>query len=147
MYKIPHTLVIVGRKEGFITSDSEIVDLSQKSGSRIRFTGYISDEELKNYYHFADLFIFPSLYEGFGLPPLEAMATGCNNILCSDIPVLKEIYSNYVKYFDVYDTNDLALKILKQLKVIYNVSSKDLIRKLSWDETAYRYLEIINSIL
>ncbi|WP_370838402.1 glycosyltransferase family 4 protein [Megasphaera sp.] len=147
MHKIPHTLVIVGRKEGFITSDSEIVELSQKLGSRIRFTGYISDEELKNYYHFADLFIFPSLYEGFGLPPLEAMATGCNNILCSDIPVLTEIYGNYVKYFDVYNPNDLALKILNQLKVVYNVSSKDLISKLSWDETAYRYLKIINSIL
>nr|AIA95546.1 CAZy families GT4 protein [uncultured Fibrobacter sp.] len=45
--------------------------------------------------------------KGFGLPPLEAMAAGCKNIICSDIPVLREVYENSVKYMNPYDIQDI----------------------------------------
>ena len=89
-------MIIVGKKEGFITGDNHIYDLVKDIPDRIIFTGYVDNNLLKQYYKQADLFIFPSLYEGFGLPPLEALAVG-TNVICSDIPVLREILKNKVK--------------------------------------------------
>ena len=96
--KIPHDLIIVGKKEGFITGDSNILKLTEKMSDRVIFTGYIDDDLLKQYYKQADLFVFPSLYEGFGLPPLEALATG-TIVICSDIPILREICKEKVENY------------------------------------------------
>ncbi len=57
-------------------------------------------------------FIFPSLYEGFGLPPLEAMACGCP-VLASNQASIPEICSNGAEYFNPYDESDLLFKIKK----------------------------------
>ena len=67
--KIQLKLVIVGKKEGFITSDKSLFDKSDKIGNEIIFTGEVTDSQLKQYFKQAKLFVFPSLYEGFGLPP------------------------------------------------------------------------------
>ena len=61
-------------------------ELSNSISNNIRFLGRVSDEELVKLYNQAECFIFPTLYEGFGLPPLEAMACGCP-VIVSDIPV------------------------------------------------------------
>ncbi|HPP66324.1 MAG TPA: glycosyltransferase, partial [bacterium] len=63
----------------------------------------------------ADLFVFPSLYEGFGLPPLEAISLRCPVIL-ADIPVLKEIFNDTVLYFNPLSENDMANKMLSVLQ-------------------------------
>ena len=65
-------------------------------------------------YKYAKLLIFPSLYEGFGLPPLEAMTIGIP-VLASDIPVLKEICDNAVYFFNPYDVEDMAKAICRVL--------------------------------
>lgn len=106
-------LLIVGNADNFRTSDNsiskEIFDLREN----IEFTGRISDSQLKEIYSKAKLLIQPSLYEGFGMPPLEALSLGTNTII-SDIPVFKEIYENLpVVYFKKEDSDDLADKILK----------------------------------
>lgn len=67
------------------------------------FTGYLSDEQLLWLYKHCKGFILPSLYEGFGLPPLEAIAVGCRNIYLSDIPVFREVYGSVAKFFDPLD--------------------------------------------
>jgi glycosyltransferase involved in cell wall biosynthesis len=71
-----------------------------------------SDEIIISLYKFADLFVFPSLIEGFGLPPLEAVSLGCPVIL-SDIPVLREVFGEAGFYFNPHSKEDLAKAILK----------------------------------
>ncbi|WP_026664611.1 glycosyltransferase family 4 protein [Butyrivibrio sp. FC2001] len=66
----------------------------------ITYTGYITDEELKNLYKNTKAFIFPSLYEGFGIPPMEAIAMGNEHIALADIPALREIYTKGCYFFD-----------------------------------------------
>jgi glycosyltransferase involved in cell wall biosynthesis len=107
---LPHTLIIIGSKENFRTADNAI---QQKIDSTaVSFTGFISDEQLMENLSAASLLVQPSLYEGFGLPPLEAMVLG-TQALISDIPVFREIYAEYpVTFFKTGDTNDLKEKIM-----------------------------------
>lgn len=108
-------LVIAGAQSGFRTSDSSILGQGQMTGKnpRVRFTGRISDEELLNLYRTSALLVQPSLYEGFGLPPLEALNLG-TRALISDIPVFREIYDGFpVIYFHAGDKEDLCNKLLE----------------------------------
>jgi glycosyltransferase involved in cell wall biosynthesis len=92
-------LILVGKKSGFIQGDQETISLATNN-PKVHFTGEIpiSDETLSQYYRHAEAMIFPSLYEGFGLPPLEAMASGCPCIV-SDIAVLKESYHDSACFY------------------------------------------------
>lgn len=143
---IPHDLIIVGKKEGFITNDTEVARLAKKMKSRVYFTGFVSNDELKNYYHYADLFVFPSLYEGFGLPPLEAISAGCKNIAVSDIPVFHEVYNETVSYFDPMDIDAIASQILNNLEE--NTFNKNMEKNLfDWDSCTVAYAKIIDKYL
>lgn len=147
MDRIPHSLVIVGKRDGFLTGDAEVGQLVKQAGNRISFTGFVSDEELKNYYHYADLFVFPSLYEGFGLPPLEAMASGCREVLCSDIPVLREIYGNSVEYFRATDEQELASKIICKVTEHSGTFGKNCCNSYEWNTASVKYLSIFKQLL
>lgn len=112
--KINTKLIIVGNSENFRTGDNTILDkINSFTNGTIEFTGKISNDELKQYYAKARLLIQPSFYEGFGMPPLEALNCG-TNVLLSDIPVFKEIYNDYpVYFFKTGDSEDLAKKIIE----------------------------------
>lgn len=101
-------LVIVGAQDGFRTSDNTVIaDIPA-----VRFTGRISDEDLLSVYRESALLVQPSLYEGFGLPPLEALSLG-TNALITDIPVFREIYDGFdVMFFHAGDSTDLCSKML-----------------------------------
>ena len=103
-------LVIVGEKEGFKTKLSNEEFLKDQN---IIFTGRISDEELYNYMNEASMLVQPSIYEGFGLPPLEALYLGTTCLL-SDIEVFKEIYAEFQNcyFFNKESPEDLAKKLL-----------------------------------
>jgi glycosyltransferase involved in cell wall biosynthesis len=75
--EIPHDLLLVGRRHGFIHGSPEVEEQAARLGGRVRFTGWLEDREVKRLFAHADALVFPSFYEGFGLPPLEAMACGC----------------------------------------------------------------------
>ena len=95
-------------------------------------TGYITDEKLVSLYQNCRMFIFPSLYEGFGLPPLEAISCGCKRIILNDLGVFHEIYGNSVNYLDCtrngYD--------LKEVEKTFHDATKDIEKKYSWKNTA-----------
>jgi glycosyltransferase involved in cell wall biosynthesis len=105
-------LVIVGNADNFRTGDDTILrEIDDMPAGAVRFTGKVSDEELKRLYECAALLVQPSLYEGFGLPPLEALTLG-TNALISDLPVFREIYAEYpVRFFKADDREDLAAKL------------------------------------
>lgn len=90
-----HRLVIVGEHKGFRTKEQEVTI----DDSRIIFTGRISNAELDQLYQDASLFVYPSFYEGFGLPLLEAMSYQLP-IACSSIPPFHEIAGDSVTYFN-----------------------------------------------
>ena len=107
---IPHKLLIVGKKDGFISGDTEIEELCAFVPDKVEFTGWVEDSDVKKYVSEAELMVFPSLYEGFGLPPIEAMACGCP-VLSSDIEVTREICADAAWYFDPENYEELALLI------------------------------------
>lgn len=103
-------LIIVGNSENFRTQDDSIKDAFDKIPN-IEFTGKISDNQLKHLYCTSKLLIQPSLYEGFGMPPMEALFCK-TNVVISDIPVFKEVYKNFpVTFFECSNAADLAQKI------------------------------------
>jgi len=112
----------------------------------VNLVGFVPDEDLVELYQEAEAFVFPSLLEGFGLPGLEAMASGCP-VVCSDIPVLREIYGEAAKYFDPYDIDDIAEKIKKVTsdKRTSNTLIKkgfEQVKKYSWQRMAEQTLEV-----
>ena len=88
--------------------------------------GFITDEEIAFFMKHCKAFIFPSTYEGFGLPPLEALYFGAK-VLCSNASCLPEIYKNYVAYFDPYDydvnLDELLNKKVDDAKSIFSIYS------------------------
>ncbi|MBP5696682.1 MAG: glycosyltransferase family 4 protein [Treponema sp.] len=105
-------LLIVGSKENFRTADLELQELiSSAEKNNIVFTGFLPDEELKHLLASAKILVQPSLYEGFGIPPLQALYSGTKAII-SDIPVFKEIYADLpVCFFKTGSVDDLAQKL------------------------------------
>lgn len=109
---LKHQLVIVGGYQNFKTNDKKVSLYLQKENAGIKFTGKIDNNRLCNIIKHADCLVLPSKYEGFGLPPLEALFLGCP-VLLSDIPVFKEIYNDFpINYFKVDDAEDLCQKLL-----------------------------------
>lgn len=98
-------LVITGAVKG---------DFRNKSQKDIILTGFVSDEDLYCLYNNAEAFVFPSLYEGFGFPPLEAMQHGIP-VVCSNSSSLPEIVGDAALMFDPYEAEDISDKIVKVL--------------------------------
>lgn len=108
-------LIIAGAR-GWLNSELFNYINASSERERIRFTGYVSDEELAALYSSCAAFIYPSLYEGFGLPPLEAMACGAP-VIASRIPSICEIVGNdAARLFDPSDADSLARSIIELLK-------------------------------
>ncbi|MBQ9537681.1 MAG: glycosyltransferase family 4 protein [Treponema sp.] len=108
---IESRLVIVGSAESFRTKDVSVSSLLEQGRDGIDFTGYVPDDRLLGLLASARLLVQPSLYEGFGIPPLEALYCGCKVVL-SDIPVFKEVYSGFpVSFFRAGDAADLEARM------------------------------------
>lgn len=106
-------LVLAGRKGWKM--DALLTDIDEKAADRIYFTGFIDDEDLPAVYGCAKLFVFPSMYEGFGIPPLEAMACGAR-VLSSDAASLPEVLGDSAVYFASQDKVDLKKQLLRMLE-------------------------------
>lgn len=111
---VPHDLVIAGNHEGMRTIDSAAIDSAKALGDRVRLLGRVSDAELPELVAAADVLVLPSFYEGFGLPPIEAMAVGCP-VLVSDIPALRETCGDAALYCDPHAPGDIARQLRAML--------------------------------
>ncbi|MCR5217220.1 glycosyltransferase family 1 protein [Treponema sp.] len=105
-------LIIVGSQDNFRTKDDSLSDLiADIPQNQLEFTGFISNQKLKELLSSAKLLVQPSLYEGFGIPPLQALCAGTPAVI-SDIDVFKEIYGGLpVSFFKCQDYQDLAEKM------------------------------------
>jgi glycosyltransferase involved in cell wall biosynthesis len=139
--------LIVGKRDNFLTADNEIfrlVDERENLKQKVKFTGHVSDLFLAFLYKRAKLFLFPSLYEGFGLPPLEAMIFGCP-VIVSKEGSLPEICGDAVYYCDAYDVKNISKAIDKLLSD--EVLRKSLIIKGLSKVEEYDWAFFNNSIL
>jgi glycosyltransferase involved in cell wall biosynthesis len=142
-------LVVIGKK-GW--NFEEILAAPKKFSieGKVLFLDYVSDEELPSFYKNALCFVLPSLYEGFGLPVLEAMKYGCP-VLTSNISSLPEAGGNAAIYFNPEDVSDIAEKIDK---VISDSKLRDemvkkgynQIKKFSWEKTARETLKVLEDL-
>ena len=106
----------------------------------MKFIGYVTDEELVALYKYASCFVYPSLYEGFGLPPLEAIYFNCP-VIVSDIDVFKEIYGNNVLYCDKNKVSSLKEKILYLYNNKNAISNEQILNKYKWNNTLNNILK------
>jgi glycosyltransferase involved in cell wall biosynthesis len=119
--------------------------------SLILITGFISEQKLDDLYKNASLFVFPSLYEGFGLPPLEAMKRGLP-VVSSNASCMPEILGDAVLYFDPLNLDDMTEKIknaLRDRELREELTKKGLeqIKKYSWPKMAQETLLIYKKII
>ncbi|MEA3272981.1 MAG: glycosyltransferase family 1 protein [Patescibacteria group bacterium] len=144
------SLVLVGGDDYFY---KRLKSFTKRKGIKnVIFPGLIREEKtLQEIYRNAEIFVFPSLYEGFGLPPLEAMTMGVP-VVCSKATSLPEILARAASYFNPKDVRDITNKILR---ILENSSLKrDLVEEgykrielFSWQKMAQQTLEIYNRIL
>lgn len=149
-------LILVGKHDYFynrIMDYARSLNLWQEGNinNPVIFTGYVSDIQLDILYKNAKAYIFPSLYEGFGLPPLEAIARGCL-VLSSNRSSLPEILGAGAIYFDPENEENLLEKIEnvldnEELKRRVLLEGKQLIKKYNWWECARKTLDIYISCL
>lgn len=147
----PH-LVLAGKLDPRYTPELERLTHELGLTDRVHFTGFVPDEELEVLYNAAAAFVFPSLYEGFGIPPLEALACG-TKIISSNAASLPEVLGDQATYFDPQDVNDMAAKIALVLDSEVQLGTNRLTDSLSplpfnWnkmaEETVRAYQEALN---
>ena len=147
--KFPHNLIISGGK-GWLYDEMIEEVAKQNLEGRVRFIGFVDDVDLPALYSGASLFVFPSLYEGFGLPLLEAMACGVP-VLSSDASSLPEVGQNTAVYCSPHDLNgwtDNMLNLLGDKAERQQLSQRGLhhVDNFTWQKTAVKLLKIYEEI-
>lgn len=136
-------LYIVG-KQNHVFSQQNGLD---EELPNVRFLGRVSDEELTRLYNQAVCFIFPSIYEGFGLPLLEAMTCGCP-VLASDIPVFREVCGDAAIYFNPYDETSIRnaiahfLSLNKEEQEKLQTAGYEHAQRYSWEQSARSIIDL-----
>jgi len=143
---IPHRLVLAGSKWNR-AEEVYLAASKTRYSADITFLGFVEGADLPSLYRGADLFAFPSLFEGFGMPILEAMACG-TPVVCSNLSSMPEVAGDAALMFDPYREQDIADKmerIITDEAVRKRCVQKGLERskKFSWHHTALKTLEVI----
>lgn len=148
--KIPHQLILAG---GNGWNNEDIYSAARMSvySAEIIFTGYISSEEKTALYQNADVFVFPSLYEGFGIPPLEAMSQGCP-VVCANTASLPEVVGDAAILVNPLDDKSISDGIFRVLADACCRSSlidkgSQQVKKFTWQNSADRLLSVCKEVL
>ena len=125
--------------------------LEKKIGNRVRFLGHVSDEELQTLYRECEIFVYPSLYEGFGLPPLEALSYGVPTIV-SRSSSLPEVVGEAGLYFDPQSVQDMGEKMLQllmdeKLKAKLRDLGVKQAQLFSWEKTASETIRVFHRMI
>ncbi|OIO19768.1 MAG: hypothetical protein AUJ37_01830 [Candidatus Magasanikbacteria bacterium CG1_02_41_34] len=133
-----YQLVLAGKESSWYET---LKDRARGCGS-IVFTGFVDDSQLAALYMYAHLYVFPSLYEGFGLPPLEAMTYGIP-VISSGASCLPEILGNAALYFETTDIYDIVRALEEgtgndEMRYLLRKNAKDETIRYSWNELAQR---------
>jgi glycosyltransferase involved in cell wall biosynthesis len=147
--QLKHNLVLAGKGTWFA---DKVRDAACESGvaERIQFIGFVSDPDLLHLYNACDLFVFPSFYEGFGLPALEAMACG-RAVVCSNTAALPEVVDGAAILFDPYATDQIVraladLLLDAELRARMERLGLQRAAHFSWQKTAQRTLEVFYDV-
>jgi glycosyltransferase involved in cell wall biosynthesis len=145
-------LVIVGKKGWLWEKDLEKISMIfGKDSQQVKILEYVPFADLPYLYKGASCFIFPSLYEGFGLPPLEAMNFDCP-VITSNVSSLPEICGDGALYIDPYDVNDIAEKITRliydrELRNRLSQGGKERVEFFSFDNYLLRLANAYQKLL
>lgn len=144
-----YELVIIGKK-GWLYEP--ILAAPEKFGvtDSVKFLDFVPDEDIPAFYKNASCFVLPSLYEGFGLPVLEAMRYNCP-VITSNISSLPEAGGDAAVYCNPEDVDDIAQQITRvisdeQLRKSMVEKGKAQIKKFSWEDTAKQTLEVLQQV-
>ena len=146
--KIDIDLVLAGRKGWLV--DNLLNNLNENTVKRIHFTGFVDDALLPYVYRNAKMFTFPSIYEGFGIPPLEAMSMGVP-VISSDAASLPEVLGDAAIYFKSGDREQLKQRIVQILQ--FNAVESETLRirgiacakKYKWNAEAKKLQEYLHA--
>lgn len=143
---LPHQLVLAGAPGYGYSEIRDSID-SQGLTASVVETGWLAEDDLPSLLQGADLFVFPSLYEGFGLPILEAQTAGVP-LICSDLPVMHEVAGDGALFFQSRDPDELAgvaLSMLNnaELGFRYVAAGRRNAARFSWGHTAEAYWRVL----
>lgn len=144
---LPHTLLIVGAA-GWQYAQLQKLIKKMPAGRDIRILGYLSDRDKRSLLKAADLFIYPSVYEGFGFPPLESLAVG-TPVVAAAAPALPEVLGDGAVLVQPYNVSELAEALLacasnQKLRQKLLSRRQDFLVKYSWRRTAEQTLELFS---
>jgi glycosyltransferase involved in cell wall biosynthesis len=147
---IPHHLVVAGQPGWYtepIFQQVEALGLDHQ----VHFTGYVAEEDLPALYSLAQLFVYPSRYEGFGLPALEALACGLP-VVCTDSSSLPEVVGDAALLVPPDEAQSLAVAMERvlnddELRARMRIRGQEQAAHFTWDETARRTLQVYESML
>jgi glycosyltransferase involved in cell wall biosynthesis len=148
--QLKQNLVLAGKETWFA---DQVHRAARESGvaDRIQFCGFVSDDDLLQLYNACDLFVFPSFYEGFGLPALEAMACG-RSVICSHTSALPEVVDGAAILFDPYALEEIVraladLLLDPELRARMERLGLQRAAHFSWQKTAQRTLDVFHDVL
>ena len=138
-------LILVGHAD-----EAEFLAAGLTATPNVIFAGYVSDSEMRGLMEEAGCFAFPSTTEGFGLPPVEAMAVGCPALVapCGAIPEVCGCAATYVDPYDVEGWADAIMKFSEEPTARQVAVGKGLLHAedMTWTKAAYKLLDIINDV-
>jgi glycosyltransferase involved in cell wall biosynthesis len=148
--QIKHKLALAGKDTWFA---GRVREAAHDSGvaDRIHFFGFVTDDDLLRLYNACDLFAFPSFYEGFGLPALEAMACG-RAVVCSSTSALPEVVDGAAILTDPYSVDEMAramadLLLDSEMRARTERLGQRRAAVFNWQKTAQRTLEVYREVV
>ena len=141
-------LVIAGQK-GWLSDEIYRLPKKLKIEERVKFLGYVSEKDLPALYSQAIALVYPSLYEGFGLPILEAQACGCP-VITSNLSSMPEIAGKGALYVNPYDVKAITRAMMKMQTVAIKrqliINGFDNVKRFSWEKCARETLAVLESV-